>query len=268
MIRFLNGMIVCIVALVAAPLALGQEDLSGAKDYPGVSRMPGYYIADYEEMSFDSYTFNVMEGGKPKQQAVEGRKCKYRYNLKDNAKMPSALQIVRNYQNAARTAGRKVLLDTPEETTIRLGQGGKEVWLSVSTSNVPSGMFIAMVVIERQAMQQEVTLDAKAMSQDIGATGRVAIYGILFDTGKSELKPESAPALVEIAKLLKDSPALKVYVVGHTDMMADLTTVVRLSQARAQSVVNALVSQHGIADARSVQQNGGGPGKEPAGRAR
>jgi outer membrane protein OmpA-like peptidoglycan-associated protein len=118
-------------------------------------------------------------------------------------------------------------------------------------------MFITMVVVEKQAMQQEVTIDAQAMARDLGETGRVAIYGILFDTGKSELKAESGPALIEIAKLLKESPTLKVYVVGHTDMTADLATNVKLSQARAQSVVNALITQHGIAGARLIPYGAG-----------
>jgi len=164
--------------------------------------------------------------------------------------MPSPLQIVRNYQNAARSAGGRVLLDTKELTTLLLNQGGKEVWVAVQTSTEPSGMFITRVVVEKQAMQQEVTIDAKAMARDLGESGRVALYGIYFDTGKAELKPESGPALAEIAKLLTGSPALKVYVVGHTDMVADAATNVKLSQARAQAVVNALVSQHGIAVAR------------------
>jgi outer membrane protein OmpA-like peptidoglycan-associated protein len=86
----------------------------------------------------------------------------------------------------------------------------------------------------------------------------VAIYGILFDTGKAELKPESAPVLAEIAKLLKASPALSVFIVGHTDMVADAATNVRLSMARAQTVVNTLIGQHGIAGARLVP-HGAGP---------
>ncbi len=101
-------------------------------------------------------------------------------------------------------------------------------------------------------MQQDVAIDADGMARDIGETGRVAIYGILFDTGKAELKPESGPALSEIAKLLKANLPLKVYVVGHTDMTADLATNLKLSQARAQSVVNALVSQHGVVAARLI----------------
>ena len=257
MIRFLSVVFVGLVALMTAPFAFGQMDLPGSKDYPGISRMPGYYIADYKETPFDSFSFTVTEGGKEKQQPVEGRRYDFRYNLTENAPMPSALQIVRNYQNAARSAGGQVLFDTKELTTIRLAKGGKEVWFAVQTSNIPSGMFITMVIIEKQAMQQDVTIDAKAMARDLGETGRVAIYGIFFDTGKSELKPESGPALIEIAKLLKESPALKVYVVGHTDMVADLATNVKLSQVRAQSVVNALVSQHGIASARLIAYGDG-----------
>ena len=43
------------------------------------------------------------------------------------------------------------------------------------------------------------------------------MYGITFDTGKAELKTESKPTLLEIAKMLKAQPNLKLHVVGHTD---------------------------------------------------
>jgi OmpA-OmpF porin, OOP family len=243
-----------IIALMTVPLAFGQEDCAGSKDYPGISRMPGYYIASYEETQFASVSFKVTEGREEKTQTVEGHKYEFRYNLKDKATEPSQLQVVRNYQNAARSAGGKVMFDSADHdaTTIRLGKGGKEVWFSLEVGNKPSGTFIAMVVIEKQAMQQDVTLDAKAMADTLGASGSVAIYGILFDTGKSELKPESGPALLEIAKLFKQNPTLKAYIVGHTDMVADLATNLKLSQARAQSVVNALVSQQGIAGSRLI----------------
>jgi OOP family OmpA-OmpF porin len=257
MTRLASAVVAALVVWMTAPFALGQTDIPGSKDYPGISRMPGYYIASYQESPFDSYSFTVKEGDKEKQQPVEGRRYDFRYNLTENAEMPSQLQVVRNYQNAARSAGGQVLYDSGEATTLRLSKGGKEVWCSIQVCNRPSGLCIMMVIIEKQAMQQDVTIDAKAMAQDLGETGRVAIYGIFFDTGKAELKPESGPALIEIAKLLKGSPELKVYVVGHTDMTADLATNVKLSQARAQSVVNALVSQHGIASARLIAYGDG-----------
>ncbi len=252
MTRIGTVLLVALVALVAVPPAAAQTDVTGSKDYPGISRMPGYFIYEYKDTPFDSYSFTVAEGAETKEQAVEGRRLDYRYNLKDGAAMPSQLQVIRNYQNAARTAGGQVLRDTREATTIRLQKPGLEVWLGIEVANEASGRFITMVIVEKKAMQQDVTIDAKAMANDLSQTGRVAVYGILFDTGRADLKPESGPALSEIEKLLKANPALKVYIVGHTDMVADVATNVKLSQARAQAVVNALVAQHGIAAARLI----------------
>jgi outer membrane protein OmpA-like peptidoglycan-associated protein len=220
--------------------------------------MPGYYIYDYSELPFDSYTFTVKEAAKTKDVKVEGHKYDFRFNLKDGATMPSPIQILRNYQNAARTAGGQVLYEGDDSTTIRLGKGGKEAWVVVNTSNIPSGMFITMTIIEKEGMKQEVTMDAAAMAQGLSDAGEVAIYGIYFDTGKSDLKPESEPALEEIAKLLKTSPMLKVFIVGHTDMVGDPAANVKLSQARAQAVVTALVTKNGIAATR-LTPFGAGP---------
>ncbi|MCX6585735.1 MAG: OmpA family protein [Acidobacteria bacterium] len=241
-----------LVGLLMASPAFGQADVPGSKDYPGISRMPNYYVANYEESSFDSFKFRVTERGQQKEQAVEGRRVSIRYNLTENAPMPSQLQVLRNYQSAARAAGGQVVFDDGENTTLHLSKGGSETWIYVQTGNRPSGLPIFFDIIEKKAMQQDVTIDAKAMATGLAETGRVALYGIFFDTGKAELKPESAPALAEIAKLLKDDAALKVYVVGHTDMVADLAGNVKLSQARAQAVVSALEKQNGIAGARLI----------------
>eukprot|EP00456_Euglypha_rotunda_P088264 TRINITY_DN9034_c0_g1_i13.p3 TRINITY_DN9034_c0_g1~~TRINITY_DN9034_c0_g1_i13.p3 ORF type:complete len:294 (-),score=86.04 TRINITY_DN9034_c0_g1_i13:20-901(-) len=76
------------------------------------------------------------------------------------------------------------------------------------------GAYAAVDIIEVGAMKQNmVTVSAGDMSKAIAATGRVALYGILFDTAKADIKPESKPALDEIAKLLKAEPALKLRVV-------------------------------------------------------
>jgi outer membrane protein OmpA-like peptidoglycan-associated protein len=88
------------------------------------------------------------------------------------------------------------------------------------------------------------------MGNDINATGHVAVYGIYFDSGKSLIKPESAQAIAEIAKLLKSQPALKVFVVGHTDNQGGVDSNMALSQARAEAVLKALVNEQGIAPAR------------------
>jgi outer membrane protein OmpA-like peptidoglycan-associated protein len=86
----------------------------------------------------------------------------------------------------------------------------------------------------------------------------VEVPGILFDTGKATLRPESDAALAECAKLLAQSPALKVYVVGHTDNQGGLASNLALSAARADAVVKALVGRFKVAAAR-LAPYGAGP---------
>jgi outer membrane protein OmpA-like peptidoglycan-associated protein len=250
-------LLVALAALTVSSTAFGQTDVAGSKDYPGLTRPQNYYIDSYQELRFDSFTFRVKENGHEKKQDVEGHHYyfTYRYNSqRDPSKgaMPSALEVLRNYQNAVRAVGGKVLLEEGEGgdrgTTVQFTKGNNEVWMALHV--VAWGAVYNMDIIEKQAMQQEVTLNAAAMASSIADSGSVAIYGINFDTASSVIKPESEPAIDEIAKLLTNNPTLKVYIVGHTDMVGDAASNVKLSQARAQSVITALVSKHGIAAAR------------------
>jgi outer membrane protein OmpA-like peptidoglycan-associated protein len=110
---------------------------------------------------------------------------------------------------------------------------------------------VLLDVVEAKPMEAKmVTVDAGTMAKDIAATGRVALYGLYFDTDKAELKPESAPALAEIGKLLKAQPGLKVYIVGHTDNVGVFDYNMSLSQRRAKSVVDQLIQSYGISPDR------------------
>jgi len=77
------------------------------------------------------------------------------------------------------------------------------------------------------------------LANDISSTGHVTVYGIYFEMGKADLKPESEATLKEIAKLLQQDANLKLYVVGHTDNQGALTLNMDLSKRRADSVVAA-----------------------------
>ena len=107
-------------------------------------------------------------------------------------------------------------------------------------------------------MAQDVVANADAFAKDLEAQGHAAVYGIHFDTGLTVLKPESAPALAEIAKLLAARPELKVRLVGHTDAVGALDGNMKLSQARAEAALAALTGQHGVAAAR-LSAHGAGP---------
>jgi outer membrane protein OmpA-like peptidoglycan-associated protein len=114
-----------------------------------------------------------------------------------------------------------------------------------------------LTIVESKAMQQEVVADAKVMRNELAETGRTVVPGIYFDTASATIKPESEPALAEIAKLLNGTPALKVYVVGHTDSVGSLESNLKLSSDRAASVVRALTAR-GIAASR-LKSAGVGP---------
>jgi OOP family OmpA-OmpF porin len=86
----------------------------------------------------------------------------------------------------------------------------------------------------------------KSIYDELNAKGRWTTQGILFDTGKSEVKPESTPTLKQIAKALTDHPDLKVEVQGHTDNVGKADANLRLSQARAEAVTKALTAEYGV----------------------
>jgi len=81
---------------------------------------------------------------------------------------------------------------------------------------------------------------------------------IFFQTNKATILPESFPLLDEIAQILiKHDEVLKVEVGGHTDSTGNATKNVKLSQDRAQSVLNYLKNK-GI-DASRLEAKGFGP---------
>lgn len=120
-----------------------------------------------------------------------------------------------------------------------------------ATFKAKRGVYAALDIVDVGAMAQNmVTVSASEMSKTMASTGRVALYGILFDTAKADVKPESRPALDEIAKLLKADATLKLRVVGHTDNQGNLDSNISLSKRRSEAVNAALASQHGVAAAR------------------
>ena len=104
---------------------------------------------------------------------------------------------------------------------------------------------IVVDVLELKVMEQKmVTVKAEEMAQSITANGRVALYGLYFDSGKADVKPESKDTLDQIAKLLSASPALKLLVVGHTDNVGEFASNIDLSKRRADAVITVLASQY------------------------
>jgi len=225
-----------------------EQDRQGCKDHPLFTRMPDYYIRDCKEWQFDSSVFEVFRNGKWEKVLVEGHKYELHYWLKQGANSPGQLMVVRNHTNAIQSIDGTVLGEKRGVAIMKVAKDGKETWAKVATGS--AGKMIDITIVEKQAMQQEVTADAKSMAQDIGATGKAILYGIYFDFNKSEVKPESDPTLKEIARLLSENPKLKLYVVGHTDNVGEFNYNMKLSQTRAEAVVKSLTSKYGSDGAR------------------
>ncbi len=133
-------------------------------------------------------------------------------------------------------------------------RGGADVYVIVWVSEADSVWERAqtsIVVAEPAAMVTgKVVASLQQMKSGLQAEGKIALYGLYFDTGKAEVKPESKPQLEEMAKLLQAEPGLRVFIVGHTDNQGSLETNQPLSQRRAEAVAAALAAQHGIAASR------------------
>ncbi len=150
-----------------------------------------------------------------------------------------------------------------------LTRGGVDVAVSVltgplssfsksayKTSESTAQAAVAVQIVEPEPMATgQVTVSADGISKGLEADGRIALYGIYFDTGKAELKPESNAQLDEMAALLRTRPQLRVHIVGHTDNVGSLDANLVLSQRRAEAVVAALVTTHAI-DARRLSARG------------
>ncbi|GAB1409171.1 OmpA family protein [Desulfovibrionales bacterium] len=264
-------LLLCLSPFSFALAAKDPADIPGSVDPDLFSRMPGFHIYSYEALEFDRYEFPIGPGAVEK---VEGRKTTVIYYANEGITLPSGLQITHNYVGAAKPIGGAEVYGFEDGGTeysiIHVVSDDKDVWLEVSGAS--NGMY-TVVMLERQLMKQDVTANADAMAGSIKETGRVAVYGIYFDTNKADIKPSSEPALEEIEKMLKNDGALKLFVVGHTDGIGQFIHNVKLSQDRAAAVVKNLITQHGI-DASRLVPFGCGPtvpvdsNKSDAGRAK
>lgn len=125
------------------------------------------------------------------------------------------------------------------------------VWVVPPEHGYTGGVLVE--VVEAKAMESDkvvAEMNAEQMAKTIATDGKVAVYGVYFDTDRSEVKAESKPALAEMAKLLQQNPKLGVYIVGHTDNQGSLAHNIELSQKRAEAVAKALSSEYRIDPAR------------------
>ena len=118
---------------------------------------------------------------------------------------------------------------------------------------------ILLEIVESKPMDTGlIKVNAKVLQDQLDKEGKIALYGIQFDTGKATITPDSESELNAIAAYLNSNPAVRLYVVGHTDDTGGFELNLTLSKARAEAVVNYLTENFGVTKPR-LMPLGAGP---------
>jgi OmpA-OmpF porin, OOP family len=238
--------LICVAILLTVQVSNAQ-DKKGCQDSPLISRFPGSIISDCKDSADDTFAFSMPGAGSKK---VEGE---YHYLEYRSPKTASNAQLARNLGTALRTVGYTIVFESQGHNKF-VGHMG-DTWIQLEVS---SNGEIWETIVKEIALTQDVVANAAEMSNGLTNSGHSVVNGILFDTGKADVKPESAPAMEEVVKLLKQNAAMRVYVVGHTDNVGALAGNLDLSKRRAAAVVQMLVTKYGVAAGR-LQSFGSGP---------
>jgi len=104
------------------------------------------------------------------------------------------------------------------------------------------------------AAYNEVVKDICLDNLSVG--NKIVLNNIFYDFDKATLRTESAAELERLTKLLNDMPTLKIEISGHTDSKGADDYNMKLSQSRAQAVVDYLIKK-GITTSRLVAKGYG-----------
>jgi OOP family OmpA-OmpF porin len=241
----------CLTLPLAIPVRAAQaQDAKGCQDSPLLSRFPASIIVSCSHKDDDVFTFHLNKGVDKK---MEGDLTQIIY---DFPKTATGAQVRRNMFTAVRSAGYGIDLDPAGNGRANFTAHMGQTWISIEFNDDGNRMW--ETILKETPLNQEVVATAAAMATGLTSTGHIMVSGIHFDTGKAEVKPDSAPALQELVKLLQQDTKLKIYVVGHTDNVGTLAANVDLSGRRATAVVQALITQYHVGADR-LQAYGDGP---------
>jgi outer membrane protein OmpA-like peptidoglycan-associated protein len=239
--RWLTVLLVLLLTAAASQVWAQKE----VQDHPVIKPLPDVIEKEGEYKRFDAHKFRVQKEGGYEKKEVRGEYWEFEYRTKPEI---SGLEILENYKRAALEKNGKILYESQKEVVFTLpSPEGGTLWVEVNTHGWDARYTID--IIKEKPLKKTLTFGAAQMKKELETKGSVAVYGINFDFDKATLKPGSEKVLLEIVKLLKSSPDLKVEVQGHTDNVGGKDYNLKLSQARAETV-KAFLVLHGIEASR------------------
>lgn len=259
----LSTALALVLALAAPGLSHAQLTPDEYREHPVVKLYPGAAVDRYEDKAFDAVEIATdYAGAKLTTATVEGRVIRYTFL---HAEGVSALEVIRNFEAALAKEGFRTLtvasvsklpqfqgayLDRTVFGGFRLDRGGAPA-LYVNVFADPNGgePTSDVIIVEPAAMKQVYAVDASSLRASLAASGRVAVYGVNFDTAKTIIGRDSAGVLGQVRDLLAADPALKLKIEGHTDNVGKPAANRSLSDGRAQAV-KAWLEANGVAQGR------------------
>ena len=274
-------LILTVIALMLSTNIFSQRttDIEGSKDYPLVSRFKGSIIEWYQVKNFDRYYMLSLKGNTIDKYEIDGKITRIQYSAKPEHLV---FEIYKSYEMALKKAGFDILLMLDKTNCgvnlselLYIGEfnglnalpagkslkpdyrEGQFAYLSAKKKIDDKEIYIVVYIthehyplitfdaIEVQSLEKGL-VTVNDLKTSIAQTGHIAIYDIYFDSGKSEIKPESAEVLKNIAEYLNTNKDKKYIVVGHTDNIGDFEANIKLSQQRAEAVKNELISRYGV----------------------
>ncbi len=222
--------LICLFMILLFTSYCSAQDVEGSKDHPMFNRLSGFFITDYKEDEFGSHLFYDENDN---EKMVEGRKTFIKYESENEV---GALKIIRNFANAIKKIGGKALESSGNRVYLNIKQGKKETWAEVFAGDYDYDL----TIVEKGEVEQEVT--ANAILKELNETGKAILY-INFDSGKSTIKKESLPIIEQIIEMMNQAAEINISVEGHTDSDGNNESNLKLSEARANAVVEAIVKE-------------------------
>ncbi|MGB2929031.1 MAG: ankyrin repeat domain-containing protein [Desulfobacterales bacterium] len=151
------------IPLIMASITYANKDLKGSSDYPLISRMPGFWIAAYQESEYDSHTFLDNANNKI---IIEGHKYFIEYRLKKGGQEPGRLMILNNHENALKKIDAEILKRTKKDLYCKVTKEGKEIWIQVRALD----RLYRLTIVEREQVEQKIVDEPDASPTDNATT--------------------------------------------------------------------------------------------------
>ncbi|TAL62205.1 MAG: hypothetical protein EPN85_03135 [Bacteroidetes bacterium] len=207
--------------------------LPSGKNYKMNVTADGYYPQQKD--------FNIPKGEKYKELEVN-------IIMKRKVQMVSIDGEVTDEKNVPLQATVEIINNATGEVIVKTTTDKLGKYLSKLQAGKNYGMVVSADGYLFESLNLDIPPDKERMKippirlKKIEAGKNIVLNNIFFDFDRATLRADSKPELDRVAKVLKENPSMKIEISGHTDSKGSATYNLRLSEARAKSVVDYLIS--------------------------